>query len=74
VPDLRFLVTALAVLDDDAGLRGTDEHRHRWRTWLYWSNLLQFLSRAGEDGVQLITSQVDSYRWRSLRSAAGSAS
>ena len=40
---------------------GTDEHRRLWRTWLQWTNLVQFLSRAGGDGVQLTTSQVDGY-------------
>jgi len=53
--------TALAVLDDDPAVLGTDEHKKSWRTWLAWSNLLQFLSRAGGDGVQLTTSQIDSY-------------
>jgi hypothetical protein len=53
--------TALAVLDDDIAVVGTDEHRRLWRTWLQWTNLLQFLSRAGGDGVQLTTSQVDGY-------------
>jgi replicative superfamily II helicase len=53
--------TALAVLDDDIAVVGTGEHRRLWRTWLQWTNLLQFLSRAGGDGVQLTTSQVDGY-------------
>jgi ATP-dependent helicase YprA (DUF1998 family) len=63
--------TALAVLDDDAGVLGTDEHRHHWRTWLSWSNLLQFLSRAGGDGVQLTISQVDSYPLEILKVCGG---
>ena len=53
--------TALAVIDDTAAALGTDAHRRSWRTWLYWSNLLQFLSRAGADGVQLATSQVSAF-------------
>ncbi|MET7423598.1 DEAD/DEAH box helicase [Dactylosporangium sp. NPDC005555] len=48
--------SALAVLDDsDAALR-QDEHRDRWRAWLYWTNITQFLSFAGGDGVQLAAS------------------
>jgi hypothetical protein len=49
--------SALAVLDDRAESLGTDEHKLRWRAWLYWSNLLQFLAFTGGDGVQLATSQ-----------------
>jgi hypothetical protein len=48
--------SALAVLDDADTVLETEEHKRRWRAWLYWSNLLQFLSRDGGDGVQLAAS------------------
>ncbi|MEU2254447.1 DEAD/DEAH box helicase [Nocardia xishanensis] len=52
--DVRW--TALSILDDGEDSVGTDEHRLQWRSWLYWSNLTQFLYQAGGDGVQLTTS------------------
>ncbi|MGC5332851.1 DEAD/DEAH box helicase [Micromonospora sp. DT62] len=45
--------SALAVLDDRDDVLGTDAHHARWRAWLYWTNLTQFLSFVGGDGVQL---------------------
>jgi hypothetical protein len=45
--------TAVAVLDDRDAVLDTDAHKERWRAWLYWTNLTQFLSFAGGDGVQL---------------------
>ncbi|MFF8593518.1 DEAD/DEAH box helicase [Streptomyces sp. NPDC015220] len=47
--------TALTVLDDSADAVAADEtaHRRRWRAWLYWSNLLQFLDAGEGEGVQL---------------------
>ncbi|MFF6786835.1 DEAD/DEAH box helicase [Streptomyces sp. NPDC012510] len=49
--------TALAILDDAREVLDSSEHRLRWRSWLYWSNLIQFLSRSGGDGVQLAASR-----------------
>ncbi|MEV3979308.1 DEAD/DEAH box helicase [Nonomuraea sp. NPDC049758] len=49
--------TALTILDDNDTVLDTDEHKERWRAWLYWTNLTQFLSLAGGDGVQLASSQ-----------------
>ncbi|MEV0593703.1 DEAD/DEAH box helicase [Nonomuraea cavernae] len=49
--------TALAILDDSDAVLDTDEHKERWRSWLYWTNLTQFLSLAGADGVQLAASK-----------------
>ncbi len=34
---------AVIVLDDSKGAVGTDSHDRNWRTWLRWSNILQFL-------------------------------
>ncbi|WP_021594076.1 DEAD/DEAH box helicase [Actinomadura welshii] len=47
--------TALAVIDDRTAAITADEdaHRRRWHAWLYWGNLLQFLSYGEGDGVQL---------------------
>ncbi|MEV8065874.1 DEAD/DEAH box helicase [Streptomyces sp. NPDC085995] len=53
--------SALAVLDDRDEVLGTDAHKLRWRAWLYWSNLLQFLSFTGGDGVQLAGSRASAF-------------
>ncbi|GAA0322276.1 DEAD/DEAH box helicase [Actinoallomurus spadix] len=47
--------SAFAVIDDRAATIETGEaaHRLRWRAWLYWGNLLQFLTDGGGDGGQL---------------------
>ncbi|WP_100444503.1 DEAD/DEAH box helicase [Glycomyces xiaoerkulensis] len=53
----RQPLTAIAVLDDSAAAIGrTEEHKRRWKSWLYWANLLQFLPGQGGDGVQETTS------------------
>ena len=49
--------SALTILDDSDSVLDSDEHKLRWRAWLYWTNLTQFLSLAGGDGVQLATSR-----------------
>lgn len=46
----------LAVLDDADDTLDSPEHQVRWRSWLYWTNLTQFLARAGGDGLQLAAS------------------
>ncbi|MFF2785310.1 DEAD/DEAH box helicase [Streptomyces sp. NPDC058049] len=54
--------TGLAVLDDSvAALADTQMHRRRWRGWLYWSNVLQFLDHGGGDSVQVTSSQLDGF-------------
>ncbi|GAA2274648.1 DEAD/DEAH box helicase [Kitasatospora cystarginea] len=53
--------SVLAVLDDTAGGLDTIEHRQRWRSWLYWANLVQFLAHSGGDGIQLTASQVSHF-------------
>ncbi|MFD9793816.1 DEAD/DEAH box helicase [Streptomyces sp. NPDC059070] len=48
--------SALVCLDDtEPDQLGTPEHKARWRSWLQWSNILQFLAHDGGDGVQLTT-------------------
>ena len=49
----------------------TDEHKERWRSWLYWTNLTQFLSLAGGDGVQLATSRAAEFEVEVLAVCGG---
>ncbi|MFC9125477.1 DEAD/DEAH box helicase [Streptomyces sp. NPDC057099] len=63
--------TALTVLDDSDAVLDTDEHKERWRSWLYWSNLTQFLSSAGGDGVQLATSKAAEFEVEILAVCGG---
>ncbi|GAA2916890.1 hypothetical protein GCM10020221_11150 [Streptomyces thioluteus] len=55
--------SALTVLDDSPeALAGPEEaHRRRWRAWLYWTNLLQFLNEGEGDGVQLAASRLPGF-------------
>ncbi|MFJ9647473.1 DEAD/DEAH box helicase [Streptomyces sp. NPDC101206] len=54
--------TGLTVLDDsEAALAEGPGHRRRWRAWLYWSNVLQFLDHGGGDSVQLTTGLLDGF-------------
>ncbi|GAA3796974.1 DEAD/DEAH box helicase [Streptomyces phyllanthi] len=63
--------TALTVLDDSDEVLDTDEHKVRWRSWLYWTNLTQFLSLAGGDGVQLATSKAADFEVETLAVCGG---
>ncbi|MCG3038979.1 DEAD/DEAH box helicase [Streptomyces sp. S1A] len=63
--------TALTVLDDSDAVLDTDEHKERWRAWLYWTNLTQFLSLAGGDGVQLATSKAAEFEVEVLAVCGG---
>ncbi|MBZ6091922.1 DEAD/DEAH box helicase [Streptomyces olivaceus] len=64
--------SALACLDDTApGQLGTPEHKARWRAWLQWSNLLQFLTHDGGDGIQLTTTTAASYDISVLKAFGG---
>lgn len=54
--------TGLAVLDDSAAaVADTRTHRRRWRSWLYWSNVFQFLDHGGGDSVQLTSGLLDGF-------------
>ncbi|MEU2346095.1 DEAD/DEAH box helicase [Streptomyces sp. NPDC013082] len=54
--------TGLTVLDDgDAALADEPVHKRRWRAWLYWSNVLQFLEHGGGDSAQLTSSMLDGF-------------
>jgi len=35
--------TVFSILDDDESVLASEDHRKRWRDWLQWSNVLQFL-------------------------------
>ncbi|WTW98452.1 DEAD/DEAH box helicase [Streptomycetaceae bacterium NBC_01309] len=50
-PTLRW--TLLPVLPDGDTDVSDEAHPRRWRAWLYWTNLAQFLAHQGGDGVQL---------------------
>ncbi|MEV6009164.1 DEAD/DEAH box helicase [Streptomyces sp. NPDC051976] len=69
----RAVWTALTVLDDRAESVRDDEagHRRRWRAWLYWSNLLQFLDAGEGDGVQLTTGMLADFQPRELGVTGG---
>ncbi|MFJ8692193.1 DEAD/DEAH box helicase [Streptomyces roseolilacinus] len=59
-------LSALAVLDDRAEAVAGDgaAHRRRWKAWLCWGNVLQFLDPTGTgraDGLQLARSGLDSF-------------
>ncbi|MGK5639627.1 DEAD/DEAH box helicase [Streptomyces sp. URMC 126] len=54
--------TGLTVLDDgDAALADEPTHKRRWRAWLYWSNVLQFLEHGGGDSAQLTSGMLDAF-------------
>ncbi|WP_405689494.1 DUF1998 domain-containing protein [Streptomyces sp. NBC_00057] len=63
--------TALTALDDSDAVLETDEHKLRWRSWLYWTNITQFLSFAGGDGVQLATSRAADFEVEVLAVCGG---
>ncbi|MEV0122672.1 DEAD/DEAH box helicase [Streptomyces sp. NPDC050703] len=64
--------TALACLDDtDPAQLGTPEHKTRWRAWLQWSNVLQFLPYDGGDGAQLTTSAASGFDPSVLKALGG---
>ncbi|HWG99612.1 MAG TPA: DEAD/DEAH box helicase [Pilimelia sp.] len=69
-PD-RLRWSALAVLDDAEAVLDTDEHKARWRAWLYWTNITQFLSAAGGDGVQLAASRAAEFEVEALAVCGG---
>ncbi|MFE9975751.1 DEAD/DEAH box helicase [Streptomyces hirsutus] len=65
--------TGIALLDDTPGVHAQEEaHKRRWRAWLYWSNLLQFLDTGGGDAVQLTTGRLDGFPIETLAVTGGS--
>lgn len=64
--------SALACLDDTAPDQlGTPEHKTRWRSWLQWSNVLQFLAHDGGDGIQLTTATAAGFDISVLKAFGG---
>ncbi|MEV7568630.1 DEAD/DEAH box helicase [Streptomyces tanashiensis] len=64
--------SAVVLLDDsDAAVEDEQRHRLRWRAWLYWSNLLQFLEHGGGDSAQLTSSLLTGFSAQELSVAGG---
>ncbi|MFF3686208.1 DEAD/DEAH box helicase [Streptomyces sp. NPDC002187] len=64
--------SAITVLDDtDAAVADDERHKRRWRAWLYWSNLLQFLEHGGGDSAQLTSSLLDGFSAQEFSVAGG---
>ncbi|MER5552345.1 DUF1998 domain-containing protein [Streptomyces sp. NPDC002793] len=68
--------SALAVLDDRAEAVHGDrpDHRRRWKAWLCWGNIVQFLNPTGSgraDGLLLARTALDSFDASLLAAASG---
>ncbi|MEU4496323.1 DEAD/DEAH box helicase [Streptomyces sp. NPDC023998] len=64
--------SAITLLDDSpAAVADEDRHKKRWRAWLYWSNLLQFLEQGGGDSAQLTSSLVRGFSAQEFSVAGG---
>jgi len=65
--------SALLVLDDRDDTIRADQvaHARRWAAWLYWANLIQFLSYGGGDGVQLTWTGLGDFDPAVLAAAGG---
>jgi len=65
--------TALAVIDDRLATIQADDraHRRRWVAWLYWGNLVQFLTGPGGDGASLAVSALGDFDPATLVAAGG---
>lgn len=68
--------SALVVLDDrqDAVRGDRPDHRRRWKAWLNWGNLIQFLDPAGAgraDGIALARTALDDFDASLLAVTAG---
>jgi hypothetical protein len=63
--------TALTVLDDRLVTMTADEraHRRRWAAWLYWGNIVQFLSDGPGDGDQIAYTNLEQFDPRLLAAA-----
>ncbi|MFI7870560.1 MULTISPECIES: DEAD/DEAH box helicase [Streptomyces] len=70
--------SALAVLDDrpEAVQGDRDDHRRRWKAWLCWGNIIQFLDPTGggrADGLALASTTLDTFDAALLAATAGPA-
>ncbi|GAA1376679.1 DEAD/DEAH box helicase [Catellatospora chokoriensis] len=54
--------SAFAVVDDRAETIASDgTHEGRWKDWLYWANIIQFLTAGGGDAGQLALTTLDGF-------------
>ncbi|MEW2030240.1 DEAD/DEAH box helicase [Streptomyces roseifaciens] len=70
--------SGLAVLDDrDEAVEGDrPDHRRRWKAWLCWGNVIQFLDPTGSgqaDGLALARTALDGFDASLLAATAGTA-
>ncbi len=68
-------VSGFTVFDDrpqSARAEDPDTRKRRWRSWLYWGNLLQFLAAGDGEGAQLAWSELDGFDTGILAAAGGS--
>ncbi|MEU8995044.1 DEAD/DEAH box helicase [Streptomyces caniferus] len=77
-PDQPQTWNTLAVLDDrpDAVRGDRPDHRRRWKAWLNWGNLIQFLDPTGSgqaDGIALARTAMDDFDATLLAFAADAA-
>ncbi|MCO8302921.1 DEAD/DEAH box helicase [Streptomyces sp. RKCA744] len=68
--------SALAVLDDrpEAVAGDRDDHKRRWKAWLCWGNIIQFLDPTGAgqaDGLALARTTLDTFDASLLAATAG---
>ncbi|WP_405954868.1 DEAD/DEAH box helicase [Streptomyces phaeochromogenes] len=68
--------SALAVLDDrpEAVEGDRSDHRRRWKAWLCWGNVIQFLDPTGDgraDGLALALTTLDTFDAALLAATAG---
>jgi hypothetical protein len=65
--------TALAVIDDRHATMTADEeaHKKRWAAWLYWGNLVQFLTGPRGDGAHLAYTGLEDFDPATLAAAGG---
>lgn len=63
--------TAAVTLDDHAATIEADRegHERRWAGWLYWGNLVQFLTGAHGDGHQLTVGMLEAFDATELAAA-----
>ncbi|MFF7778932.1 DEAD/DEAH box helicase [Streptomyces tanashiensis] len=71
-----FRWNALAILDDRAETVDGDraDHRRRWKAWLCWGNIIQFLDPTGSgqaDGLALARTTLDTFDAALLAATAG---
>ncbi|MBA9002714.1 DEAD/DEAH box helicase [Thermomonospora cellulosilytica] len=62
--DLRTQAwSGFAVIDDRTSVieAEAEAHKRRWKAWLYWGNLLQFLTHGDGDGGQLAHTALDAF-------------